>query len=64
MLLSIYTYISMKKYYGATWGGTLWRYLGSVGIYNVALIAAILGISLLAVYFSDASAILDLEVKE
>ena len=64
LLLSIYTYISMKKYYGATWGGTLWRYLGSVGIYNVALIAAILGISLLAVYFSDASAILDLEVKE
>ncbi|MEM7161885.1 MAG: hypothetical protein AAF487_05525, partial [Bacteroidota bacterium] len=58
--LSIFTIISMKNYYKTSWGGVIWRFFLSIGIYTFVLGITVSVIALLAIYSSGAQDIFTL----
>ncbi|NND78142.1 MAG: DUF3667 domain-containing protein [Flavobacteriales bacterium] len=60
LFLSIYTFLSMKKYFKTTWGGTVWRFFGTLLLYNFSALLVTIGVSILSLYFSGATDVFDL----
>ena len=58
LILSVYTFLAMKNYFKTTFGGTLWRFLLSIGFYNIVLLIAFFGIAFISLYFGGAAEVL------